>query len=93
MFTTDIVDLIYPYLDLLKMEMTVQLEQGIIERNNDITGTGFFQDGPHFERFFLLGNVDKTFYPIPAVPSQLSSLNFPDEEKQSCQENGENPQS
>ena len=54
----------YPYLPDIKMEMTLQLEQGLLERNNDWTGTGFFQDGSRFERFFLLGDVSKVYYPI-----------------------------
>ena len=56
-FTSDIVDLIYPSLPQVKMSMKIEIEQGILERHNDRTGTGIFQEGPTDERFFLLGDV------------------------------------
>ena len=33
-------DLIYPYLDGYRAQMTVEIEQGVIERNEDWTGIG-----------------------------------------------------
>ena len=46
------------------MQMNFELEQGILEKKNDFTGSGLFQKGDEFEQFFSIGGVDKVYFPM-----------------------------
>lgn len=39
------------------LEMSIELEQGIIRKNNDMTGLNYLFGVNSLERFFLVGDV------------------------------------
>ena len=55
--------LIVPFLTDFKLDMTIELEQGIIDANSDITGLSYLMGDKSLERFFLVGDVQKVYHP------------------------------
>ena len=49
--------LVYPFLKDFMLEMSIELEQGIIRKNNDMTGLNYLFGVNSLERFFLVGDV------------------------------------
>ena len=55
--------LIIPFLSDFKLEVNIELEQGIIDSNSDMTGISYLFGVKSLQRFFLVGDVQKVYYP------------------------------
>ena len=55
--------LTYPFLPEFTLEMSIELEQGIIRKNNDISGLNYLFGVNILEKFFLVGDIQKVYHP------------------------------
>ena len=63
----------YPYLSQFALEMNMDLEQGLIEVNDDMTGLKAILGKKIYERFFLNGSLTKVYYPRNDGDSDFTS--------------------
>ena len=56
-------NLIYPYIPSFKMSIDIEFEKALVEKSYDITGTRYLLNIEDQEKFFIIGDYQKNYFP------------------------------